>query len=151
MPRLERPIAEFIVHRPLPAVSTHDDVARATVVMKEQRADCVVVLEGESLAGIFTERDFLNRVAAAGLDPAVTRMKQVMTPHPDTLSPTDSIAYAVNKMAMGEYRNIPIVENKKVLSVLTVRDVMGHLFDVFAEAHSRDSTEVRPWRDVGGG
>jgi CBS domain-containing protein len=148
---MERPIAEFIIDRPLPAVSPRDDVQQAVSVMKEQRADCVIVLEGDSLAGIFTERDFLNRVAAAGLDPAVVKMAQVMTPHPDTLASTDSIAYAVNKMAMGEYRNIPIVDGKKVVSVLTVRDVMHHLFDMFAEAHSRDSTEIQPWRDQGGG
>jgi CBS domain-containing protein len=148
---MERPVAEFIVDRPLPAVSPRDPVARAVTVMKDLRADCVIVVDGEALTGIFTERDFLNRVAAGGLDPAITPMTQVMTPHPDTLGPTDSIAYAVNKMAMGEYRNIPIVDGKRVVSVLNVRDVMGHLFDVFAEAHSRDSTEIRPWRDTGGG
>lgn len=58
-------------------------------------------------------------------------VKSVMTPNPETLEPEDSIAFALNKMSVGGYRHIPIVDGAKPVGVLSVRDVVDFLVDLF--------------------
>ena len=57
----------------------------------------------------------------------------VMTRNPETLEPDNSIAFALNKMSVGGYRHIPIVEGDKPIGVLSVRDVVDFLVDLFPE------------------
>src|SRR6186997_2147183 len=101
--------------------------------MREKSTHCALVVEGEVLIGIFTERDFLNRIAAEKRNPAEVRVRDVMTPDPEALHAHDSIAYAINRMAIRRFRNVPVVDrNRRPTSVLDVRLVMMHLLKVFA-------------------
>lgn len=149
---VSKAVGEFVAQdREVPAVAATDTVAAAVAKMKATSTEGVVVLNGESLIGVFTERDFLDRVAGAGLNPAETPVEDVMTRDPEYLSVLDDIAYAINKMAVGGFRNVPLVDDGKVAAVLNVHDVIGHLFDLFVEASDRESSELNPWTDVGGG
>lgn len=152
MPQIEKTIAEFIGDRELPSVAPADTVAVAVELMKSRGIDAVVVVEADKLVGVFTQRDFLNRVTAARLDVDTVRMREVMTPDPDKLRPTDCITYAINRMAVRGFRNIPIVgDDGSVLAVLTVRDVVGHLSTLFSELSSVDVEGWDEWDDLGGG
>ncbi len=153
MPQLDRTISEFIADRALSSVSPGDSVALALEVMRSRGCDAVVVMEHDRLRGIFTERDFLNRVTAPLLDVRSTRIEQVMTADPETLSPSDSITYAINRMAIRGFRNIPIVEpDGAVVAVLTSRDVVAHLSDLFDElGRPNREDDWREWTDIGGG
>lgn len=135
MRRLQRPIMEIGWTRDVPQLSVTDPVARAFDLMSKEAHDCVLLLDrARALAGIFTSRDFLNRVAAKRADPAKIVLADVMTPKPRTLHPDDSVAFAINWMAVEGFRNVPIVDDDGVVhGVLTVWDVMRHLGDVFAE------------------
>ena len=84
-----------------------------------------------------------DKVAAA-----VAKMKATST---EGVVVLDDIAYAINKMAVGGFRNVPLVDDGKVVAVLNVHDVIGHLFDLFVEVSDRESSELNPWTDVGGG
>jgi len=110
----------------------------------------LLVVEKDVIVGIFTERDFLNRVIGERLVPAETRMRDVMTAHPDTLRPSDGVAYAVERMASRGFRNIPIVDNDKPAAVLTVWDVMTHLSAALADAED-NNIGIDEWTDIGGG
>lgn len=152
MPHIDKAVGDFVEEgRDLPWVEAGHSVSEAVAKMKATSTESVVVLDGGKLAGVFTERDFLNRVAGAGLTPAKTPVSEVMTPKPESLGVADSISYAINKMTVGGYRNIPLLDGEKVVAVLSVHDVIGHLFELFVEASDRDSTEVNPWTDLGGG
>jgi predicted transcriptional regulator len=77
-----------------------------------------------------------------------------MTTEPEVLRPHDSIAYAINRMVVRGFRNIPIVDDgNKAVAVLDVRDVMAHLADLFAELAEgrRVESEWDEWTDIGGG
>lgn len=151
MPRIDKTIAEFIGERELFRVAPDDPVSSALEHMK-RGTDAVVVLDGDKLAGIFTQRDFLNRVTAVHRDASTTRMRDVMTTEPDVLSATDCITYAINHMALRGFRNIPIVEaDGSVRAVLTSRDVVSHLTDVFAELEEDVRDGWDEWTDLGGG
>ena len=93
--------------------------------MHRQEADCVLVLSGERLVGIFTDRDAVLK--AAGSDLASLRIGDLMTPDPVVLRHDDPIAVAIHKMAVGGFRHIPIVEDGRPTGVVTARDVFAHL------------------------
>lgn len=151
MRRIQRTISEIMVEGPAPTVGPTDMVGDAVEVMKKHAANYVVVLEAEKLVGIFTERDYLNRVMAARREPDTLQVQDVMTSEPVTLSPADSVAYAINQMAVGRFRNVPIVDGDgRFRTVITVRDVIGQLSDLLAEAASSDD-EMHEWTDIGGG
>jgi len=134
MRRLQRTLEEIGWTRDVPKLSEHDPVARAAEAMRRESHDCVLVMNDDQLAGIFTSRDFLNRVAARGGDPATVELSSVMTRSPRTLGPDDPVAFAMNWMAIEGFRNVPVVTDAgDVLGVLTVWDVMGHLADLFDE------------------
>ena len=151
--RIEKTIGEFIANRKSPVAAPGDSVVSAVEVMKQSGQSCVLVCEADRLVGIFTERDFLNRIAAAERDPTTTILADVMTSEPGTLTPEDCVTYAINRMAVGGYRNVPIVDRDgRVVANLSVRDVLSHIEDVFAEVDEDDYHESSAeWTDIGGG
>ncbi|WP_428262426.1 CBS domain-containing protein [Haliangium sp.] len=153
MQRIKKTIQDFLSDDDsLPSVAPDDPVTAAASAMTD-KWDCVLVMEGDALVGIFTERDFLNRVAAEQRDPATTKMRDVMTPNPEALRTHDSIAYAINRMVVRGFRNVPVTDgNGKVVSVIDVRDVMSHLNEVFGDAGGGErDKEWDAWTDIGGG
>jgi len=150
MRRLQKTIEEIGWTRAVPRFSARDSVARAFDAMSRESYDCVLIVDGTALAGIFTSRDFLNRVAAPRRDPRDVRLGDVMTATPKTLRPGDGVAFAINWMALEGFRNVPIVDDTgRLLGVLTVWDVMRHLEDLF---HEIDATPrvVPPTSEISG-
>jgi len=134
MRRLQKTIEDIGWTRAVPRFSARDPVARAFDAMSRESHDCVLIVEGTTVVGIFTSRDFLNRVAAVRRDPREVLLGDVMTQAPKTLRPRDGVAFAINWMAIEGFRNVPIVDdNGHILGVLTVWDVMRHLEDMFQE------------------
>ena len=160
MRRLEKTIKEIGWTHAVPRLAVTDRVSQAFDQMSREVYDCVLVMSGDELAGIFTSRDFLNRVAAVRADPAAIRLGDVMTPTPRTLRPRDPVAFAINWMAVEGFRNVPILDDDgAVLGVLTVWDVMRHLEAIFDEIDatpravppSGDTSSVIAMVDLGGG
>lgn len=160
MRRLQKTIEQIGWTRNVPRLEVGDNVTVAFDVMSREAHDCVLVVAGSVLVGIFTSRDFLNRVASPRRDPSELRLGEVMTAAPRTLRPRDCIAFAINWMAVEGYRNVPIVDDDdNVLGVLTVWDVMRHLDDVFDEIDSTprpippqsEISDVMSMVDLGGG
>jgi len=148
--KLHRPISDFIGSREIPRCRPADTALRAVEVMRELNSHCVYVESEGALVGVFTERDLIRRVLAEGRPTASTKLEDVMTRTPETLRSRDDIAYAINMMALGGYRNVPIVDGGKLTGALTVRDVVSHLAVVFA-ANPDDGSEDPDWVDIGGG
>jgi CBS domain-containing protein len=134
MRRLQRTIAEIGWTQQVPQMPRDARVARALEAMHRDAYDSVLVVDGKTLVGIFTTRDFLNRVAARRVDPQDVAIGDVMTPAPRTLAPDDPVAFAINWMAVEGFRNVPIVDSTgQLLGVLTIWDVMRQLGELFAE------------------
>lgn len=110
-----------------PPIAVEPDMTLDTIIarMHEAEADCVLVVEGERLIGIFTDRDAVVKAAGARL--SAIRVRDVMTPDPVVLRHDDPIAIAIHKMAVGGFRHIPIVEDGRPTGVVTARDVFHHL------------------------
>jgi CBS domain-containing protein len=94
--------------------------------MHESGTDCLLVLDGGRLAGIFTDRDAVLKVA--GRTTGARPIGDVMTRDPVVLRVDDPIAVAINKMAVGGFRHIPIVDGRHLpIAVVSARDVFRHI------------------------
>lgn len=156
MDSLQSPISEFIGDCHPEPVSVTDSVARAAEVLRQNNAGCVLVQDGGALKGIFTERDFMRRVVSARLPLDETPVSEVMTPNPDALLRIDEVAWAINMMAVGGYRNVPVIDGDGApLGVVGAFDVIDLLDEVLEDAlaarASEDDGEADDWHDVGGG
>ncbi|KAI9312134.1 hypothetical protein BX666DRAFT_1989109 [Dichotomocladium elegans] len=94
-------------------VSVKANVRDVATLMREHRTTAVLVMDHGGLAGIFTSKDIVLRVIAAGLAPENCSVVRVMTPHPDTASPSTSLLDALKKMHDGHYLNLPVVDSDK--------------------------------------
>ena len=138
--------------RSVSAVTPATTVSQAVHGMSEQRAGCALVTDGAGkLVGIFTERDFLTRVVAAGLKAETTAVERVMSPAPRTVAPHDSVYDAVEAMASGNFRHLPVVQNDgTAVGVLSVKDVMRYLVEYFpAKVYNLPPTpeQIQPARE----
>ena len=104
-------------------VSVEDAVRR----MNERRVGAVLVLEGDRLVGVFTERDVL-RAVADGLTPAAA-VGDWMTRGPETIEPDDTAEHAAIIMIHGGFRHLPVVEAGTVVGILSIRDLMRSVLD----------------------
>lgn len=93
-------------------VGVKTSVKEAARLMRDHHTTAVCVMEndGRKIAGIFTSKDVVLRVIAAGLDARTCSVVRVMTPHPDTALPSLSIQEALRKMHDGHYLNLPVVD-----------------------------------------
>ena len=99
-------------------------VLDAALLMKKTGKGALLVVEDGRLAGIFTERDALFRVIAAGRDPAKTALGEVMTAHPQTVHPDEPFLHAMRVMHKGGFRHLPVVEHGRPLGVVSARDAL---------------------------
>ena len=104
-------------------------VDAAIARMQEAEVDCVLIMSGDRLVGIFTDRDAVAKAAGKRLD--AFHVSDFKTPDPVVLRHDDPIAVAIHKMAVGGFRHIPIVEDGRPTGVVTARDVFHHLAERF--------------------
>jgi CBS domain-containing protein len=105
---------------------SHATVAEACCRMRDRRVGAVLVTEGDGrLAGIFTGRDAVHRVLAEGRSPFHTTLADVMTRDPDTMPPGKTAIEVLRLMEDGRYRHVPIVEDGKVVGIVSRFDFSG--------------------------
>lgn len=128
---MERTIRDIIKHQQPVTAPADMSVREAARVMKQHRIGAMMVVEGGILAGIFTERDALNRMVAEGRDAQTTTLAEVMTSNPKVLSPNASFTAALEMMHEGRFRHVPVVEDGRPLGMVSVRDAMGPELESF--------------------
>ena len=131
-------VREVMSRKTLLKVAPSLTVAKAARLMAEKNVGAVLVLDGERLAGIFTERDVVFRVVAQGLDPAETHVQNVMTPNPAVVAPDKPFGYAMLVMHERGCRHMPVVSEGKVVGIVSARKAMDpELEDFVSEAERR--------------
>lgn len=115
-------------------------VEAAAILMAERQVGAVLVVEQKRLVGIFTERDVVFRVVAAGRDPRATRLAEVMTREPMTVAPDDSFGYAMLVMHENGFRHMPVIQNGEPVGVVSARNALDPDLEEFeSEAQRRKS------------
>ena len=129
---LDTPVSELMAQDPL-VVDAEATILDAVNAMNGHHTGCVLVQRHGNLVGIFTERDVLRRVIFHDGNRG-WKVESVMTKKPETLPPTASVAYALNKMSVDGYRHIPIVNKEgKAIGVLSVKDIVRFVAEFFPD------------------
>ncbi len=132
---IRAPLSALPVRDPL-VMSTQSTVTEAMRAMQREHTACVLVTDDGTtqtkLLGIFTERDVLFRIVDRGKNPATLPLSDVMTPDPEVLPDTASVASVLNKMSLGGFRHVPVVDHEhRPRCVVAVRDVVEYLVEAF--------------------
>jgi len=99
-------------------------VAEAVRVMATQNVGIVTVLDGDRLAGVFSERDVVRRVVNRGRDPAQTLVSDVMTTDLVVADADEDYQSAMRKMDQANIRHLLVVSEGRILSMISIRDLM---------------------------
>jgi len=106
-------------------------VGEAARLMKQNMVGAVMVVENGKLVGIFTERDALYSVTAAGLDAESTAISKVMTRNPKCIEPDKPFSDALRIMHASGFRHVPVVENGRPIGMVSARDALGPELETF--------------------
>jgi CBS domain-containing protein len=126
--RIERvPLVSEHMTASLLTISVEATLGEAAAAMAERGVGAVVVLEGDAIAAILTERDVMKAVAA-GNDGSAP-IADWMTRHPETIEPEDTTDHAATLMIHGGFRHLPVVLGGKVVGIVSIRDLMKVALD----------------------
>ena len=117
-------LREIMRHGFLFTVQRNAMVAEATRMMAANNVGIVAVLDGDRLAGVFSERDVVRKVVDHGLDPARTPVADVMTSRLVVADADEDYQSAMHKMDQANIRHLPVVSGDRLLSMLSIRDLM---------------------------
>ncbi len=127
-------IPDIVQRSEITSVTRYTKVHNGAKMMADANIAALAVIDADGkLVGIVTERDLTQRVLAAGLDGKNTIINDIMTVNPDTLSPEDSALDAFQLMQNRGYRHLPITENGKCISIVSIRDLYESLKDALEE------------------
>ncbi|MBI3540659.1 MAG: CBS domain-containing protein [Deltaproteobacteria bacterium] len=127
---MEDPLSRLKPRQPL-SVSGKTSALEAAHTMNTGKVGAVLVMEGEKLAGILTERDLIFKALGKKPDLSKVLVSDIMTQDPTTLAEEDTLAHAINQMSVGSYRHIPITRKGKPVGIISVRDVVAYLTKLF--------------------
>jgi CBS domain-containing protein len=108
-------------------VDATETLTAAAAQMDARGVGAVLVLNGERLSGILTERDVLRAVATGGVEG--TNVGAWMTHDPDTVGPNERPGHAAALMLHGGFRHLPVLDGDKAVGIISIRDLMRLVID----------------------
>ena len=111
-------------HKEVISIAPHRPVFDALVVLAEYKIGALVVLQGEQLVGIFSERDYAREVILKGKSSKTTQISEVMTDKVLTAKPSDTVEHAMSIMSDKRIRHLPVIDNDKVIGMLSIGDLV---------------------------
>jgi CBS domain-containing protein len=116
-------LRDFMTTEDVLTITGNATIGEAARQMSDRNVGAAVVVEGGSVAGIFTERDLL-RAIAAGRRADDSVVMDCMTRDPITLSPDHAPSEAADIMSRGKFRHIPVVEDGRLVGIVSIRDLV---------------------------
>ena len=107
-------------------VDAGHSVLAVAQAMVERNIGAVPVLRDGALVGIFSERDLMKRVVVESRDPRTTRVEEVMTADPLTVSPDESLETCMFLMRRHGFRHLPVCDGKELRGIVSLRDILLH-------------------------
>nr|VVW90022.1 unnamed protein product [Nymphaea colorata] len=111
-------------HQEIISIAPQRPVFDALVIMSEYKIGALAVMESEQLVGIFSERDYAREIVLQGRSSKTTMVSEVMTSKVITASPNDLVESAMNTLLDKRIRHLPVVEDGKMLGMLSIGDVL---------------------------
>lgn len=111
------------------SVDVNETVLNAISLMAQVNVGAVLVQKGDTISGIFTERDYLQKVALKSRSSKDTKVVDVMTSPVISAEPGDSVQHCMETMTTCHCRHLPVVENGKLLGIVSIGDLVKKLLD----------------------
>jgi CBS domain-containing protein len=121
-------------------VTPDETFEHVATLLHDNAISSVVVMDGDRLAGIVTERDLVNLVAD-GKDPRTTTATERMTKNVDTVGPRTDIAEAAEHMARLRIRHLPIVDEGRLVGIISIRDLTNWAVEELTGGHELPDLE----------
>jgi CBS domain-containing protein len=131
------PIKNVMEKKKLLTAPPDTSVRKAAKLMAKRNVGAVMVVDNGHLVGIFTERDVVFRVIARDLDAQTTRLVDVMTKAPITIAPDRSFGNALLIMHENRFRHLPVIENGKLIGVVSARNALDPDLEEFVSESER--------------
>jgi CBS domain-containing protein len=111
-------------HKEVISIAPHRPVFDALVVLAEYKIGALVILEGDKLVGIFSERDYAREIVLKGKSSKTTAISDVMSSNVLTVKPSDTVEQAMSIMSEKHIRHLPVLEGNKVVGMLSIGDLV---------------------------
>lgn len=121
-------VAEILSSRPgvtLAALPPTATVRDALQLMAERQIGSVLVVQGDALLGIFTERDYARKLALQGLSSAETMLVNVMTARLYVVSPRQTVQECLGIITKGRLRHLPVVDGGELVGLVSIGDLVN--------------------------
>lgn len=106
------------------AVSPSDKVQKAAEILAEHKIGAILVLDGEAIAGVLSERDIVRAIGTKGAGALTGPVSELMTEKVITCTSEDSIASVMGTMTDKRIRHVPVVEKGKLLGIVSIGDLV---------------------------
>lgn len=123
-------VSELLKNRParqVIAVKPDDSVLEAIKVLAQENIGAAVVMQGDKLAGIFSERDYTRKVVLQGRASDSTKVSEIMTSTVIVVTPRTHTRECMALMTERNIRHLPVVENGRVVGMVSIRDIVGDI------------------------
>jgi CBS domain-containing protein len=98
-------------------------------LMTEKGVGALLVVENKKLVGVVSERDYMRKVALMGRSSQTTRIQEIMTPNPITVTPEADLNLCMQLMTEKKIRHLPVVSSEKILGMLSIRDLLESIME----------------------
>ena len=130
--KIQDPISTLGLELPL-VVELGTNMKNALNSLQQEKQNCLLITDRNELKGILTERDILLKVTGKGFDLDLATVDEFMTEDPEYLTPEDPLAYALNKMHIGGFRHVPIVNDlMKPVGLISISNIISTIADYFS-------------------
>lgn len=126
MHRSTKTVQQVLAHKSHRVVAIGPDAAvyDALLLMAEHDIGSLVVLDGDRLVGIFSERDYARQVALQGKSSRETRVRDIMTHKVICVAPGQTVDECMALMTARRIRHLPVLDHKKVIGLVSIGDVV---------------------------
>ena len=129
--KIQDPISAMVLSKPT-IIDLGTNLRHVLDGMQKNKINCILTLKDGILGGILTERDILLKVTGKGFDLDLTTIDEFITHNPETVTPDDPLAYALNKMYVGGFRNVPVVNDELFpIGIIGISDIISSIADYF--------------------
>jgi CBS domain-containing protein len=111
------------------SIGPNESVYTALEKMAEKEVGALVVIEGDQLAGMFSERDYARKIILKGKSSHETQVREIMTVEVVTIHPDQNLRDCMKLMSQHHIRHLPVVENAKVVGVISISDVVDQIIN----------------------
>ena len=122
-------VAELLRVKPSRVISVRPEqtVLEAIKILAQENIGAAIVMSGERIAGIISERDYTRKVVLKGRSSDTTKVEEIMTPNVVVVSPRTKTRECMQLMTEKNFRHLPVVEEGRCIGMVSIRDIVSDI------------------------